>query len=1139
MSCLPQRLKLSLLALLGAFWLWSCDSSSPQAVAVVDVPGSTLYLSIPDSSCLPDSIAWSHDKEHGTASFGGTPSTFWLNLRTTSFLNRDTVRLELWTLGLRTRRLLTLSTTDGRELTAIEPAQVDTFAQRILADFRTWFRAYPDSLTLPGRAQKTDLVKFCARRALAGAAGYRSLPQVAPTGLDLDSLRYAALATVLQKRLPLYALAPCFVSSIEQSAWIDALLRQGRLQTSDTAGLNALPLRIAVPVKLVDSLQVDGSAIGVVGSFAWPSGLRYLPQVVVRSSRGLDTCVQPAILKPPLASDTAWDLSGNLRLQALSCAEPGADTLLIALRDSLGHGLVARIPFGVRPKAQPPRIVRLSPTKQTGNVLPYEHDTLVVSWRIANWREVDVASVKIQDMTGFRQDDSTWTAWVKLDAVAQTQAFTFRAKSKSGLDASDFIEATRAPDTAGPSISWRAPLGKLTLAYENLSYRVQVDVQDFSGVDSVRIGGWKAQKDDAGTWSREVALAANGRDTSILVEAWDAWGNRRTDSCTLRRQTATADILPVLEMISPRGVSQFVPLDTDSVTVVWKVWSPYGIDTASVRCNGLRGHFETRDSSWTVRLAVPPTGQVYPLTAKVYDLRGKSQSGQALLVRARDTVPPVIANATGADPFPYESATASLAIRATDNHKVAGVVLNAEILSPDASGIFRKTVSLKVGKNAFPVVATDSMGNVKRDTLYLVRNAAAPQHVLSNAHVYRPLFDSLKFSGDDGDSLAYSLDGVNWTRYRSPIPVDEPTTIYAKAYPGGAIKALTIGTVRNPFTSGAVSIASSFFLKGDSLWAMGSNNYGQLGISGTVSYSVPTFVMDGVAKVSSYNSSTLILMKNGYVYAAGYNSQGCLGTGSTTTVTTLRWVAAGIQDVVVGSGFSLLLTQSGSVYAAGNNAHGQLGLGANASRSAISSFTLCPGLSKIKIAGISVSESSSFAWTAAGQSYACGSNIYGLLGTGDTGFADTSAWLPSMSNVQDIRSSNSSAEFLLKDGSVYGVGLNLGGNMGSLPAISPVPTLVQTGVSRIFTSYLNYYHLKGSTLWGSGTNSNGLLGQPNGYVATGAVVVSESVKEVFTGYLELMLIRNDGSIWVLGYNAASQYGSDNPTYLYAPTLIDF
>lgn len=1137
MSCLPQRLKLFLLALLGAFGLWSCDDSSPQAVAVVDAPGSMLYLSVPDSSCLPDSIAWSSAKERGIAKATGTPLALALELHPTSYLNRDTVRIELWTLGLRTRRLLTLSTTDGRELTAIEPAQVDTFAQRILADFRIWSRAFPDSLTLPGRAQKTDLVKFCARRTLTGMAGYRNLPQLAPVGLDLDSLRLAALATVLQKRLPLYALSPCFVSSVEQSAWIDTLLRQGRLRASDTTGLNAPPLRIATPVRLLDSLQVDGSAVGAVGSFSWPSGLHYLAQVAVRSSRGLDSCIQPSLLKQPLASDTAWNLSGSLRLQALACAEAGSDTLLLALRDSLGHGLVARIPFGVRAKAQPPRIVRLAPTKPIGNVLPFEHDTLVISWRIANWREVDAASVKIQDMTGFRQDDSTWTAWVKLDAVDQTQAFTFRAKSKNGLEASDVIEATRAPDTTRPVIVWKAPLGKLTLAYESQNYRVRVDAQDFSGIDSVRIGGLKALKDDVGTWSREVALTANGRDTSILVEAWDTWGNRRTDSCSLRRQTATADILPTIEMISPRGASQFVPLDTDSVTVVWKVWGPYGIDTGSVRCNGLRGRFDARDSSWTVRLAVPPTGQAYPLTAKAYDLRGKSQSGQALLVRARDTVPPVIANATGADPFPYESATASLAIRVTDNHKVAGVVLNSEILSPDASGIFRKTVSLKVGKNAFPVIATDSLGNAKRDTLYLVRNAAAPRHVLSNAHFYRPLTDSLKFSGDDGDSLSYSLDGVNWTRYRTPIPVDKPTTIYAKAYPGGAIKALTIGTVRNPFTSGAVSIASSFFLKGDSLWAMGNNSYGQLGISGTVSYAVPTFVMAGVAKVSSYNSSTLILMKNGYVYAAGYNSQGCLGTGSTATVTTPTWVAASVQDVVVGSGFSLILTQSGNVYAAGSNANGQLGLGANASRTAISTFTLCPGLSKI--ARISVGESSSFAWTAAGQSYACGSNIYGLLGTGDTGFADTSAWLPSMSNVQDIRSSNSSAEFLLKDGSVYGVGLNLGGNMGSLPTVSPVPTLVQTGVSRIFTSYLNYYHLKGSTLWGSGTNSNGLLGQPSGYSGTGAVVVSENVKDLFTGYLELMMLRTDGSVWVLGYNAASQYGSANPTYFYAPALIDF
>jgi alpha-tubulin suppressor-like RCC1 family protein len=1136
MSCLPQRLKPTLLALVGALGFWSCDNSSPQAVAVVDAPGTSLSISVPDSSCFPDSIAWSTAKESGTAKASGTPAALALEFHPTGYLNRDTVRLEFWTLGLRTRKLLALSSSDGHELTAIAPMQLDSTALRILSDFRGWWLAHPDSLTIPGKAQKTDLVKFCARQILSNGSTWLDVVQAPPAGLSTDSVRLSALASVLQRHLPLYTLAPCFASAYAQSLWLDSLFRQGRIQPSDTVGLNASSIRIVTPVALQDSLQVGGSAVGIAGSFAWPKGLHYWAMVAVRSWRGLDSCVRPVVFKAPSPSDTTWSLAGNLSLQASGCAESGSDTLVLTLADSLGHALTARIPFGMIGKAQPPQIVRISPLTQTGNVLPYEHDTLEMSWKVLNWRELDMSSVKIQNMSGFRENDSTWTAWVKLDAVGQTQAFTFRARSMNGLEASDFIEADRAPDTTRPTIVWKAPLGRTTLAYENLSYHVSLVASDFSGVDSVKIGGILAVRDTSGTWNRDVAINANGRDTTILVSAWDAWGNVRRDSCVLRRQTATSDILPTLEMIAPHGTDRFIPLDSDSVTVVWKIWSPYGIDTTSVRCNGLRGRYDTKDSTWTTRLTVPPTGQAVLLTARAYDQRGKSQTEQAAVVRARDTIPPNITNATSTLSFPFESVTATLAIRATDNHKVASVALNAEILSPNASGIYNKVVSLKVGKNAFPITATDSLGNVKHDTLYLTRNAGAPQHALSNQHFFRPLSDSLKFSGNDGDSLTYSLDGVNWIRYRTPIAIDAPTTIYAKAFPGGAIKALTIGQVRNPFTSAAVGIASSYFLKGDSLWAMGDNYYGQLNLSGSSSYSTPTFVMAGVAKVSTYSSSTLILLKNGYVYAVGANTNGCLGTGTTAPVYTPKWVANGIKDVQVSSGFSLLLTQAGYVLAAGDNTHGQLGQGAGASRLSLSTFTYCSGLSKI--AGISVGEYSSFAWTSTGQSYACGYNSNGMLGTNDTTYADTSVWLPSLSNVQDIQSTYASTLFLLTDGSLYAAGVNISSDLGALPTLNRTPIQIQSGVSRIYQCYLNYYYLKGSTLWGMGNNSSGVLGQPTSF-SGGPVIVSENVKDVFPGDMELMMLRTDGSIWVLGYNAANQFGTANPQSITTPTLIDF
>ena len=77
-------------------------------------------------------------------------------------------------------------------------------------------------------------------------------------------------------------------------------------------------------------------------------------------------------------------------------------------------------------------------------------------------------------------------------------------------------------------------------------------------------------------------------------------------------------------------------------------------------------------------------------------------------------------------------------------------------------------------------------------------------------------------------------------------------------------------------------------LKSDgTLWAKGSNNYGQLGLDDTsISSSVVTQVATDVKKVVCGKQCTYILKNDGTLWACGNNSNGNLGIDDTTTYST-------------------------------------------------------------------------------------------------------------------------------------------------------------------------------------------------------------------------------------------------------------
>ncbi|MFM1749856.1 MAG: hypothetical protein RLZZ188_3522, partial [Verrucomicrobiota bacterium] len=118
-----------------------------------------------------------------------------------------------------------------------------------------------------------------------------------------------------------------------------------------------------------------------------------------------------------------------------------------------------------------------------------------------------------------------------------------------------------------------------------------------------------------------------------------------------------------------------------------------------------------------------------------------------------------------------------------------------------------------------------------------------------------------------------------------------------------------------------------------SLWAQGSNTFGQLGTGGTTTATTPQKVADDVARVFAGPSFSFFVKKDASLWAMGRNTFGQLGTGSAATVqSTPARVAEGVSSVACGERHAIFLKADGSVWTMGNNYYGQLGDGASDER---------------------------------------------------------------------------------------------------------------------------------------------------------------------------------------------------------------
>ncbi|HWX18985.1 MAG TPA: hypothetical protein VN578_03660 [Candidatus Binatia bacterium] len=352
-------------------------------------------------------------------------------------------------------------------------------------------------------------------------------------------------------------------------------------------------------------------------------------------------------------------------------------------------------------------------------------------------------------------------------------------------------------------------------------------------------------------------------------------------------------------------------------------------------------------------------------------------------------------------------------------------------------------------------------------------------------------------------------------------------------------------------TSIAGGSQHSLFSKSDgSLWVMGDNYYGQLGLGfSTLRTNFPfQLLSSGVQKVAAGGHHSLYLA-GGSLWVMGWNHFGQLGDGTTNDhffpekIFTGSPGVYGVRVNVMAGGYyhSLYATYSPTVlgynnlYAMGANGAGELGDG---------TFTVHYSAEQVRystiISAVAAGEGHSLYLTGNGSLWAMGDNTDGQLGLGSIPETNYAVMIVS-SGVTAVAAGAYHSLFIKSDGSLWAMGANGYGQLGDNSTSNKFTPeqIAFNGVTAIAAGDAHSLFIKSDgSLWSMGWNYEGQLG-------TGdfmdhklpVLIVSSNVIAVAAGGSHSLFIKSDGSLWGMGNDLDGQLGIGNTTSRGVPMLI--
>jgi alpha-tubulin suppressor-like RCC1 family protein len=333
--------------------------------------------------------------------------------------------------------------------------------------------------------------------------------------------------------------------------------------------------------------------------------------------------------------------------------------------------------------------------------------------------------------------------------------------------------------------------------------------------------------------------------------------------------------------------------------------------------------------------------------------------------------------------------------------------------------------------------------------------------------------------------------------------------------------------------SHCTSVCSEKYVK---TW--GTNRKGCLGDS-TYSRNYPVVIEDNhrVISVGSGNFFSMFLTADSTLYSWGANNNGQQGDSSHIDSYSPKQITriSSVAKYSAGSYHFFALKGNGDVYAWGRNTSGQFGNGTIDSSSVPLMINTISNLWNV-----AAGENHTLFLKSDSTVWACGSNAQGQLGTGNLTHSQVPVKVNNLSGIIAISAGNSHSIALKSDGTVW-----FWGSLYHVPAILQTPVQV-TNLSNIIaidaTKGTHCLALKSDgTVWAWGTTLYGEMGangnttqsgDPHGYYGTNAIQVVglSNVVEISGGLHSTYAVKNDQSIWAVGFNYFDQLGDSSTVF---------
>jgi formylglycine-generating enzyme required for sulfatase activity/alpha-tubulin suppressor-like RCC1 family protein len=353
------------------------------------------------------------------------------------------------------------------------------------------------------------------------------------------------------------------------------------------------------------------------------------------------------------------------------------------------------------------------------------------------------------------------------------------------------------------------------------------------------------------------------------------------------------------------------------------------------------------------------------------------------------------------------------------------------------------------------------------------------------------------------------------------------------------------------FSSSLANVGNhTLFIKSDgSLWGMGSNSHGQLGTGdfndrNTAQELVSADSSNPIIEITHGYNHTLFLRKDGSLWAMGMNNFGQLGDGSTTHRSSpVRIVESGVVRISAGYFHSLFLKSNGSLWGMGSNTCGELGI--NLAGGSNSSFD--SGIdqkSPIEIISSGVAQMSGGRFFTLfvkfdGSLWGMGEAHDGRLGQPWVGGSNNSydssydKKVPVRIIENDVIETEAGAQFSLirkKDGSAWSFGSNWNGMLadGKITSSRIEPyRFLEANVTQIAASWsFGGVLLKNGSLQMFGGNFSGQLGDGTTIDRNETTeIISSGVSQFSTASGHTMIIKDNGSLWTVGSGEFGQLGN--------------